>query len=81
MSAIGPELTSRDVRDVVDIGRKADMTRTSPEDDFDPRRKSTTPICCGRQQLSLNDVVGCSRQRAWAWNFESFLARADQVTE
>jgi hypothetical protein len=32
MSAIGPELTSRDVRDVVDIGRKADMTRTSPEE-------------------------------------------------
>jgi hypothetical protein len=26
---VGPELTSHDVRDVVAIGRKADVTRTS----------------------------------------------------
>ena len=32
MSAIGPELTSRDVRDVVAIGRKADLTRTIVSD-------------------------------------------------
>jgi hypothetical protein len=31
-SGIGPELTSRDVRDVVAIGRKADVTRKSLED-------------------------------------------------
>ena len=29
---IGPELTSRDVHDVVAIGRKADVTRTSAKD-------------------------------------------------
>ena len=28
----GPELTSRDVRDVVPIGKKANVTRTSLED-------------------------------------------------
>jgi hypothetical protein len=31
-SEYGPELTSRDVRDLVAIERKADMTPTSPED-------------------------------------------------
>jgi len=32
MSANGPELTSRDVRYVVAIEGKAEVTRTSPED-------------------------------------------------
>jgi hypothetical protein len=31
MSAHGPELTSRDVRDLVANERKVDVTRTSPE--------------------------------------------------
>ena len=31
-SGIGPELTSHDVRDVVAIEGKAEVTRTSPED-------------------------------------------------
>jgi hypothetical protein len=32
MSAFGPELTSRDVRDLVAIERKADLSRTLHED-------------------------------------------------
>jgi hypothetical protein len=40
MSASGPELTWCDVRYVVALERKAEVTRTLPEDDLEPKATS-----------------------------------------